>query len=207
VGVTLYEGMKTKTGGKDFSSLFRKPSKYDYLSLVKETAKNQSVSISNFDKTNEIGLISNGDQFSKLSYNLPKTVLTMKNDKGSLQNSYRDSINVNKHLNVSLKSVLDRLEIFPNLDKDLNDNNLTLYDKDIFKYQKRNLDDKEKSTIDQEEINRFNYSIVNDQSWGNLNGNVANRTKNKSIDFLKTKYPVKPNKKIFEKELGIDRYY
>lgn len=206
IGVTLYEGMKTKTGGKDFSGFFKKPSKYDYLNLVKERVNHKFVSKVNFEKTNENGLFTDVDQLSKISSKIiNKTELLKRNEKGLFQSSFNDSISVNKNLNVSLKSIIEKLEIVPNI-VDHIESNSTIYNKDIFKNAKNFFNDKfnlkDRKTIDLEEMNRFNYSIMNDQSWGNLNGNVVSRSKNKSIDLLSTKYPVKPNKKIFEKELG-----
>ena len=63
---------------------------------------------------------------------------------------------------------------------------------------------KEKEKVNNfEAINKFNYSIVNNISWGREMIN----TKSKSIDMNLTKMPSKPNIKGIEKELGIITIY
>jgi hypothetical protein len=79
-----------------------------------------------------------------------------------------ESIRINNKMTISLKTILDKLDIVPELDE-----KLTREDPEKFKNnfnlmknpRNRKLQ-KFRSISDLEEINKFNFSIINNQKWG-----------------------------------------
>ena len=207
VGVSLTENSKSKNGGKDFSTMFGKPSKYEYISLTNQSIK-KTLNTSNYaistepsdkqklEKTNNNKSSNNFKDSSELS--LP--LLDNRNIKSSIptfltKTKTSESIRISNKLTMSLKSALDSLDLIPEYEENrLESNNI-----DIFKRRKNYLQEKKEldkklisSSLD--EINKFNYNILKNKGWGQS-----------AIDRLKLEEPkiyYKPNKKELERELG-----
>ena len=152
VGVTILEASKSKTGGKDFSKVFNKPSKYDYSALTKQNAQK------NYDKTsiaNSVSLknilpgavTSQSNDFMSSKINLPllSTSKTEGRNTNLISNTILnsrtlnhsiDTMIINNKLTTTLKSTLDILDLIPNYDESNYENNNI----DIFKKRKTYLE-------------------------------------------------------------------
>lgn len=206
--MTIYEGSKVKSGGQNFSSIFKKPSKYDYLSIMKDTvSKNNYSSTGKFDPINDHSTeVKN--EILKISTSLPRLTLNSNKEKIIAPKNFNEGISVSKGLQTSLKNTLDKLDLIPEYDNKVNDMMFRFSNQNLFKSMKTFgnsiVEIKEKEKVNNfESINKFNYSIVNSISWGREMIN----TKSKSIDMNLTKMPSKPNIKGIEKELGIITIY
>lgn len=184
--MTILEGDKHKTGGKDFASVFNKQSKYDYFSMMNKESKKTPISKPNKD---EKTILHTGEESSQRNGYIPLPLIQNK-----VQNN--DSLKLNYNIKTSLKGVLDALDMYPDYDEN---EGLNLNNVDIFKKRKNYLDikSKEKDRISnsQEEINKFNFNIIRNNQWGQQS-NVS-----KTGDAVRI--PIKPTKKDLERELGI----
>jgi hypothetical protein len=110
-------------------------------------------------------------------------------------NNTSESIKVNVKLAGSLKHALEALDLIPDYKEDsFSTNNM-----DIFKKRKLYLEEKKQSeqkliSASLDEINKFNYNIIQSKGWGNY-GTEKQKLEEPKIYF-------KPNKKELENELG-----
>lgn len=210
VGVSLTENTKNKNGGKDFSSFFGKPSKYDYSNISNQNLKKTQnlMNTSNFvsltepsekpkiERINNSKITNNFGNSAELS--LP--LVNNRNLKSSLPNypsntKIFDSLRISTKLTGTLKMALDSLDLIP----EYNENHYEIYNIDIFKRRKNYLEEKKdsdkkliSSSLDQ--INKFNYSIMRNKGWGQS-----------AMERLKLEEPkeyFKPDRKELEHELG-----
>lgn len=199
VGVTILEGTKHKTGGKDYRRTFGKYSKYDYLTLLRDTVNsNYSTSNMNLDDNN---MSSSLNRLEMGTSNLP--LIQNKSNDGNYSNSIKSqyaltgSFKVNNKMGVSLKAALEGLDLIPEYEENITNDNLNNADNPInnsnlFKKTKNNFTDDLQVL---EEINKFNLSIVNNTQWGTT-GSKMPRNLNAG------KVPAKPNLKEIEREVG-----
>ena len=108
-----------------------------------------------------------------------------------------NSIRLANKMTSSLKTVLDKLDLVPELDEKLaeegdskNQNNYN-----FIKYPRNRKFQKIKSVSDLEEIDKFNFSIINNQRWGLESLNL------RKIDTRKLKVQ-KPTRQTLAKEIG-----
>ena len=214
VGVSLTENTKNKNGGKDFTSFFGKPSKYDYLNLTKENLKKSQnlLSASSYivsltepnDSRNDKRNIKNTVLGTSAQLTLP--VITDKNMKSSFQsnassfNPAVETLKVSTKLTGSLKHALDVLDLIPEYKESENsNNNIDLFkNRRNFNQEKKNFDKKLiSSSLD--EINKFNFEIMKNKGWG-LYG--SEKTDKPKLEGPKPRF--KPSKKALEKELGMN---
>lgn len=213
VGVTISESLKSKTGGKDFSKVFNKSSKYDYQAITKENVKNSFGSNNMSINAKKNSVVLGNTQINELNssqVNLPilsNSKLESRNSNGNLYTNIlasqtvingNDSIRLSNHLSKNLKSTFDILDLLPNY----NENQYPINNIDIFKKRKTYLQEKnevEKKSLDSalESINKFNWKILSNERWG-MSYNDASNDKEGIV-----KMPSKPCKKDIEKEVGI----
>ena len=206
VGVNITEGAKQKSGGKDFTTVFGKPSKYDYLALSKQNAQNN---------LNSTGLkkgtpsLMQSSEFPDKSLNYSQTNLPFlssgksesRNITNPLYNSHTlnhsvDVMRINYRLSGTLKSNLDILDLIPEYDEnDYSNNNIDIFKKRKTYLQEQKEQEKRKLTNDLEDIDKFNIKIIKNNQWGNI-------SQEKSKNFNLFKKPSKPDRKELEKELG-----
>jgi len=202
VGVNYFEGQtKQKLGPRDFSSFFKKPSKYDYLNLSKDAFK--SLGNSHFSNFNDSSL---NDQDKKKESYLPLITNPENTNKSYLQsskfdNSSETTMKISNKLTNSLKATFDILEYSPQYDnrKSLENNKDT--NKIINIYKKKNVNIQEQKDLEKkqissslDEINKFNFRILKNNNWGN--DQVDKNNPELMRDFEK------PIKRELEYELG-----
>lgn len=157
------------------------------------------------DKTNSKNIDNFNLTVSNFSNNKTKDENLFQNNLGKNKNlnfladnnpHLKDSIKLNNR-NISLRMVIDNLDLIPEIE----DNNL-LYGKVNNTNLFRNLkDDKNKNNNKYlEEINSFNETILKNSSWGNSNMKINNK------DQSEINYPIKPDKREIEKEVGKSVY-
>lgn len=138
-----------------------------------------------------------GNKFNDLSMVTPNGMTNLLNTKNFVTKNTHNSMNnmetmkLSNKLTISLKSTLDVLDLIPeyeekNYEDYLNNN-------DILKNRKNEEKKDEGGSLD--DINRFNFSIIKNQQWGNNNGG---KISNSSF----AKHPIRPNRKELEREMG-----
>jgi hypothetical protein len=207
VGVKILEGNKQKFGGNDFSAVFHRPSKYDYLSLMKESV---NITVANSLVYNKEPASQSMDFSLRRENRLPSINKTnLSNNEKSLLKSIQANNNGSNESMVlgrrisSLKNSLDKLDLMPQYEEKLQ-NPLLRNNKDIFKNRKSSFE-KEKSINKRNSIesslsniNSFNYSIVKNPQWGN----VVDSKNKQEFSREGSKSPHKPSQREFEIELG-----
>lgn len=172
--------------------------------MKESSAKDPFSNKGKFDANNDNSLDILKPESLKMASTLPRLTLNKGPDRRTLKNSFSDTIKVSNRLTTTLKIALEKLDLIPEYEDNINDNKFSYTNQDLFKsmksYGNSVVDIKEKDKENNlDEINKFNYSILNNQTWGK----EIIHSKSKSNDMHLTKYPVKPNMKILEKELGI----
>ena len=208
VGVTILEGAKIKTGGKDFYKVYNKHSKYDYMTMLKDTV------ISNHTSSMKENAAINMDYSTLLEMNnsgkdsvLPHLKLSGKitdpNKSIKSQYSLNGSIKVNNKFGVSLKNALDGLDLIPEYEENISLDNPDDPDEDVNNsniFKKTKKDTNEEYGRSMEEINKFTYSIIKNSGWGN---NTSSKLpKDQFISSMKDKGPHKPDQREIEMEVG-----
>lgn len=121
----------------------------------------------------------------------------MKNPLGKslIQN---ESIRMTNKMTTSLKTVLDKLDLVPELDEKLAEEDISKNENNysFMKNPRARKFQKFKSVSDLEEINKFNFSIINNQKWGLESLNIR-KNDSRKLNIQK------PNKLTLAKELGI----
>jgi hypothetical protein len=216
-GVTIIEGTKKKAGDRDYYKKFQKYSKYDYNTMLKDA----SVSISNISR---VGKSLPLDDPSHSQISLPQinqsrgdlnTYTNIYNNNSILNNSvanvntnrlghsynFMDSIKLSNKLTMSLKSTLDALDLIPEYDEKICDDDggamINNYGGNILinsKLGKNNNEYDDKESL--EAINKFNYSILRNTYWGSSAGKGGANPKGKKH--------FKPDQKELEKEMGLN---
>jgi hypothetical protein len=119
--------------------------------------------------------------------------------KGSLGKSlnFNEGIRITNKMITSLKTALDKLDLVPEIDEKLveedvikNENNVN-----FMKNPRTRRFQKFKSVSDLEEINKFNFSIINNQKWG-LESLKLRKSDSRKLDIQK------PTRQTLAKELG-----
>ncbi len=160
--------------------------------LLIQDYNSNSFPLINNKKLNDVDANSN-NYYNNSSFSSPIFM------KGTLGKSLisNDSIRITNKMTTSLKTVLDKLDSVPELDEKIaqgdhirNENNLN-----FMKNISNRRFQKFKSLSDLEEINKFNFSIINNKNWGLESLNLG------KSDSQKLNLP-KPNKKTLSKELG-----
>ena len=149
---------------------------------------NFNLTVSNFSnkKTQDENLFQNNLGKNKNNLNFP----------AETNPHFKDSIKLNNR-NTSLRMAIETLDLIPE-----NEDNNLLYGKinntNLFKNLK---DEKNKNDNKYlEEINSFNETILKNSSWGNSNMKTNNK------DESQINYPIKPDKREIEKEVGKSVY-
>lgn len=124
--------------------------------------------------------------------------------KGSLGKSLNsnEGIRITNKMTTSLKTALDKLDLVPELDEKLAEEN-PIRNENNFNFMKNPRTrkfQKFKSVSDLEEINKFNFSIINNQKWGLESLNL------KKSDSRKLNVQ-KPTRQTLAKELGKISYF
>ncbi len=213
VGVTIIEGNKIKGGDKDFFKKYNRYSKNDYQNMLKESIQKN---YSSLDAKSRIGNIilnqsiedsSNLPQLPTMETNVIKVFNNYPNQinpndvKASNSLNMMESIKLSNKLTTSLKSSLDNLDYVHNYEEKLysKEKSLRNLGGEILDHLKH---PKNRHNVQQQEpslevVNKFNYSIIYDSSWGSKSLDV-NLHKNKNLLFSKHK----PSKKELTKEMG-----
>lgn len=209
VGVTLIENGKTKEGGNNYLSYFKKHSKYDYETMLRET-----IGMNSLKGTMEqiMGQTSEGEMTKDL---YPPNVsgrfkVQTKEQSSSLKTSANvpNQLNFNRTQGNSLKKALDELNaVDPNVEKE---SQLTLDEarkSNLFKNLKNVKGKMKEESVTQAELNKtdynktlavFNQTIMSNQ-WVN---NQIKRDYNRTADLSQAASFQKPNLKNIERELG-----
>lgn len=194
VGVTIKEGVKSKSGGagKDFFRAFKKYSKYDYMTMLKDSNNtNYSSTLKDINfENNEYTM----NMSEKMSSSLPK----IQENLGSIKSQYAmtGSIKMNTKYG-SLKSALDGLDMIHEYEENISLENDDIKNTNLFKTKKGKTPEEEQEAYlkSLEEINKFNFSIVKNSAWGT-------GASKRIIDKSENKTHVKPNFREIEREVG-----
>jgi len=111
--------------------------------------------------------------------------------------SFNEGIKLSNKLTTSLKVAIDNLDLVPELDeRALEEEKLKKENEiNIFKNLRNKRNYKFRSISDLEEINKFNFSIVNNKKWGSESLNIK-KNDNKLMTVKK------PTKSTLAKEIG-----
>ena len=199
-GVNLIENKKKKTGGKDYYKKYGRCSFEIFQDQLNKTTSNFGQLDNNIINININDSNNDNDKYLKTEFDLPPLNLKkMRREKTEYEikniepNVAGDILNVKtKNLKLALSS-LDLIN--ENNIKGINEQNL---DKQINILKNNNIKEikKEKDKKDFGDINVFNKTLMKNKLWGDPNESFKN------TPYMTRKDPIKPNKKLLQKEIS-----